>query len=256
MSLLTIDDLSKSYDKRVKALNQISFDVTEGECVGIVGESGSGKSTLARMLLGLETYKEGKILFNNQQIPPKKRSLVRQYRKDIQMIFQDATSTLNPKLPIWKSLIEPLDNFKEITPSFITEGISRKQVGEELLEMVGLEKEMADRYPGELSGGQKQRVSIARAISLEPSLLVCDEPTASLDVTVQVQILQLLKELQKKTNMTILFISHDIRAVTYLCEKMIVLKNGYIVDSFRLEELYQEERHSYTKALIKAAAIE
>ncbi|MBM7602904.1 peptide/nickel transport system ATP-binding protein [Metabacillus crassostreae] len=256
MSLLTIDELSKSYDKRVKALNQISFDVTEGECVGIVGESGSGKSTLARMLLGLETYKEGKILFNNQKIPPKKRSQVRQYRKDIQMIFQDATSTLNPKLPIWKSLIEPLDNFKEITPSFITEGISRKQVAEELLEMVGLEKEMADRYPGELSGGQKQRVSIARAISIEPSLLVCDEPTASLDVTVQVQILQLLKELQKKTNMTILFISHDIRAVTYLCEKMIVLKNGYIVDSFRLEELYQEERHSYTKALIKAAAIE
>lgn len=256
MSLLKIDELSKSYGQRVKALNTISFEVTEGECVGIVGESGSGKSTLARMLLGLESYKEGKILFNDQQIPPTKRSQVRQYRKDIQMIFQDATSTLNPKLPIWKSLIEPLDNFKELTPSFITEGISRKQVAQELLEMVGLEKEMADRYPGELSGGQKQRVSIARAISIEPSLLVCDEPTASLDVTVQVQILQLLKELQKKTNMTILFISHDIRAVTYLCEKMIVLKNGYIVDSFGLEELYLDERHSYTKALIKAAAIE
>lgn len=253
---LVVDRLSKHYSNSVKALDKISFHVEEGECIGIVGESGSGKSTLARVLLGLEPYKEGSITLNGKPIPPKK-SLLRPYRKSVQMIFQDTTSTLNPKLPIWKSILEPLDNFKEITPSFLpVEGLSRKEMAEVLLELVGLDKKVIDRYPWELSGGQKQRVSIARALSIEPSLLVCDEPTASLDVTVQVQILRLLKDLQKKTNMTILFISHDIRAVTFLCEKLIVLKNGSIVDRFELAELYRKERHPYTKALIQAASIE
>ncbi len=254
---LVVNSLSKHYSKSVQALNSISFRVEQGESIGIVGESGSGKSTLARVLLGLEAFKEGSVTFNGQPIAPKKRVHLREYRKNVQMIFQDATSTLNPKLPIWRSLLEPLDNFKEISPSFLSKiGLSRKEIAIELLEVVGLDREMADRYPSELSGGQKQRVSIARAISIEPSLLVCDEPTASLDVTVQVQILRLLKDLQQKTNMTILFISHDIRAVTFLCERLIVLKNGSIVDQFKLEELYDKERHPYTKALIKAAQID
>ncbi|MFC0558890.1 ABC transporter ATP-binding protein [Halalkalibacter alkalisediminis] len=252
-----VECLSKQYSKGISALDNISFRVKAGECLGIVGESGSGKSTLARVLLGLEPYNEGNLTFNGKPIAPKKRALLRQYRKSVQMIFQDSTSTLNPKLPIWKSILEPLDNFKEVTPSFLTaEGLSRKEMAEELLALVGLDKQMVDRYPGELSGGQKQRVSIARALSIEPSLLVCDEPTASLDVTVQVQILRLLKDLQKKTNMTIIFISHDIRAVTFLCEKVIVLRNGSIVDQFQLAELYHKDRHSYTKALIRAASIE
>lgn len=256
MSLLIVDGLSKKYDKSVQALDNISFQVCERECIGIVGESGSGKSTLARVLLGLESYEEGRVTFYGKPVPPKKQSLLRQYRKSVQMVFQDSTSTLNPKLPIWKSLLEPLDNFKEITPSFLTDkGLSRKEVTEGLLEMVGLDKQLVDRYPGELSGGQKQRVGIARALSIEPSLLVCDEPTASLDVTVQVQILHLLKDIQEKTNMTILFISHDIRAISFLCEKVIVLRNGSIVDQFELEELYHNDRHPYTKALIKAASI-
>ncbi|WP_209124231.1 ABC transporter ATP-binding protein [Alkalihalobacillus sp. BA299] len=257
MSLLIVDRLSKNYAKSVKALENVSFRVDKGECIGIVGESGCGKSTLARVILGLESYKEGRVIFKEQPVAPKKRTFLRQYRKDVQMIFQDTTSTLNPKLPVWKSILEPLDNFKEISPAFLSaEGLSRKEIAEELLEMVGLEKQMVDRYPGELSGGQKQRVSITRALSIEPSLLVCDEPTASLDVTVQVQILRLLKELQKKTNMTILFISHDLRAVTFLCEKIIVLRNGSIVDQFDLAELYHKQRHPYTKALIQAASIE
>ncbi|MFE8702268.1 ABC transporter ATP-binding protein [Cytobacillus sp. FJAT-54145] len=254
---LVVEGLSKRYSKNMKALNGLSFSVQEGECLGIVGESGSGKSTLARVLLGLETYKEGSISYNGKPIAPKSRSQLREYRKSVQMIFQDSTSSLNPKLPIWKSVLEPLDNFKELTPSFLPlQTNNRREVAEGLLEIVGLEKHMADRYPGELSGGQKQRVSIARAISIEPSLLICDEPTASLDVTVQVQILQLLKELQKTTNMTILFISHDIRAVTYLCEKVMVLKNGTLVDQFSLEALYHHERHPYTKALVQAATLE
>ena len=256
MSLI-IEGLSKKYSKHVHALNDVSLKVEEGESVGIVGESGSGKSTLARVILGLEDYSAGNISFKGKAIAPKNRTLLREYRKNVQMIFQDSTSTLNPKLPIRKSLLEPLKNFKEVTPSFLKVSYqSRDEMAEDLLELVGLEKEMADRFPGELSGGQKQRVSIARAISIEPSLLVCDEPTASLDVTVQVQILQLLKNLQKKTNMSILFISHDIRAVTYLCEKIIVLKDGVIIDHFRTEELYRQERHFYTKSLIQAAAID
>ncbi|WP_096200359.1 ABC transporter ATP-binding protein [Bacillus sp. FJAT-45350] len=256
MSLI-VDGLSKHYSKSIQALQNISFRVAEGECIGIVGESGSGKSTLARILIGLEPYKEGCIKINGQSIAPKKRALLREFRKNVQMIFQDSTGALNPKLPIWKSIVEPLDNYKEFTPSFISvEGLSRREIAEALLELVGLDRKMVDRYPGELSGGQKQRVCIARAISIEPAFLICDEPTASLDVTVQVQILELLKDLQKKTNMTILFISHDIRAVSFLCEKMIVLHNGIIVDQFRLEELYHKERHSYTKALIEAAKID
>ncbi|GAE24663.1 oligopeptide transport ATP-binding protein OppF [Halalkalibacter wakoensis JCM 9140] len=254
---LVVEGLSKRYSKGVQALNSVSFCVNEGECIGIVGESGSGKSTLGRILLGLETYKEGRITYHGKPIAPRKRSDLRQFRKRVQMVFQDSTSTLNPKLPIWKSILEPLDNFKEITPSFIkVEGLSRKEIAQELLEIVGLEKDMVDRYPGELSGGQKQRVSIARAISIEPSLLVCDEPTASLDVTVQVQILRLLKQLQQHTNMTILFISHDIRAVSFLCEKVMVLKDGFMVDQFELSQLYDDKRHHYTKALIQAARID
>jgi peptide/nickel transport system ATP-binding protein len=156
-----------------------------------------------------------------------------------------------------KSVLEPLENFKEFTPSFLAgEVISRREMAERLLELVGLEKEMVNRYPDELSGGQKQRISIARAISIEPSLLICDEPTASLDVTAQVEILRLLKKLQRKTKMTIVFISHDIRAVTFLCEKVIVLKDGSIIDHFELSEFYGKNRHPYTRALIKAAAME
>ena len=256
MSLLIVEGLSKKYNKSVQALEHISFDVNKGESVGIVGESGSGKSTLARILLGIDSFNEGNITLNSKSIPPKKRKLFRQYRKDVQMVFQDTTSTLNPKLPVWKSILEPLSNFKDITPSYVQEGLSKKEIAERLLEMVGLDKEMVNRYPGELSGGQKQRVSIARALSIEPSLLVCDEPTASLDVTVQIQILRLLKDIQTKTNMTIIFISHDIRAVAFLCDKVIVLKNGSMVDLFELEALYDHNRHSYTKALVKAASLE
>ncbi|MGD6774799.1 MULTISPECIES: ABC transporter ATP-binding protein [Bacillaceae] len=255
MSQLIVEKLTISYSQSVKALDNVSLAVNKGECVGIVGESGSGKSTLAKVLLGLQPYKEGDITFNGNSIVPKKKAELREYRKQVQMVFQDANSTLNPKLPIWKSVLEPLDNFKEVKPSILNrEETSRKELAMSLLEMVGLDAHLLERFPGELSGGQKQRVSIARALSLEPGLLICDEPTASLDVTVQKQILQLLKNLQEKTEMTILFISHDIRAVTFLCNKIMVLKDGIVVDRFPLEDLNHYNRHPYTKALIKAAS--
>ncbi|TKD72201.1 ABC transporter ATP-binding protein [Pseudalkalibacillus hwajinpoensis] len=256
MSILVVDNLSKQYSKNLQALKQLSFSLEQGESLGVVGESGSGKSTLARILIGLESYQEGAITFQESPIAPKKRAPLRAYRKNVQMIFQDAASALNPKLPIWKSLLEPLKNYSEFTPSFIeVDGLSDKDIAEKLLGLVGLDSNLADRYPGELSGGQKQRVNIARAISLEPSLLICDEPTASLDVTVQVQILTLLKELQQQLNITILFISHDIRAVTFLCERIIVLKEGSMVDQFELDDLYKSRRNSYTKALLDAASL-
>ncbi|WP_078596376.1 ABC transporter ATP-binding protein [Evansella clarkii] len=254
---LVVEGLSKNYSKNLVALNTISFSAKKGECIGIVGESGSGKSTLGKVLVGLENYKEGTITYNGAPVVPTKRSRLREYRKNVQMIFQDSSSSLNPKLPVWESVLEPLDNFKECSPAFLEgQNLSRKETAEQLLIMVGLDKELAGRYPEELSGGQKQRVSIARALSIEPSLLICDEPTASLDVTVQVQILNLLKDFQKKMDMTILFISHDIRAVTFLCEQIIVLKNGTIQDQFGINELYHKSRHPYTKALIEAASIQ
>lgn len=256
MSLLNIKDLSKTYSNNIEALIKVSLEIGKGEVVGIVGESGSGKSTLTKLILGLETYEEGIISFMKQIIPPKKRSELRSYRKNIQMVFQDSSNALNPKLPIWKSLLEPLENYKEYTPSFLTkEQDSKKMIAALLLEMVGLEKEMIDRYPDQLSGGQKQRVCLARAISIEPALLVCDEITASLDVTVQVQIIELLKELQRTLHMSILFISHDLRVVTNLCDRIIVLKNGCIVDQFHVSELYFSKRHSYTKSLLQAAML-
>lgn len=256
MSLLKVEQVSKKYKKNMAALREVSFQIGKGEVVGIVGESGSGKSTLTKLILGLETYKEGCITFNEQPIPPKKRSDVRNYRKNIQMVFQDSSSALNPKLPIGKSLLEPLNNFKDFTPSYLPPGkYTNREKAERLLEMVGLEKNMVDRYPDELSGGQKQRMCIARAISMEPALLVCDEATASLDVSVQVHIIELLQTLQRTLDMSILFISHDIRAVTNLCDTILVMKNGCVVDQFQLTELYAPERHSYTKALLQAAML-
>lgn len=256
MSLIKIEELSKTYSKNFKALKKVSFDIGNGEIVGIVGESGSGKSTLTRLILGLETYEEGKITFMEQPIPPKKRSEFQNYRKNIQLVFQDSSSALNPKLPIWKSLLEPLENFKGYTPTFlIKQQSSPKMIAAHLLEMVGLEKEMIERYPDELSGGQKQRVCLARAISLEPSLLVCDEVTASLDVIVQVQIIELLKELQQTLRMSILFISHDLRVVTNLCDRIIVMKSGSLMDLFHVNELYSSKRHPYTKSLLEAALL-
>lgn len=256
MSLLKVEQLTKVYTNNIAALQGVSFQIERGEIVGIVGESGSGKSTLTKLILGLESYEQGCITFNEQQIPPKKRADVRAYRKNIQMVFQDTNSALNPKLPIGKSLLEPLNNFTDFTPSYLPPGKhTNREKAERLLEMVGLEKVMVDRYPDELSGGQKQRVCIARAISIEPALLVCDEATASLDVSVQVRILELLKTLQRNLQMSILFISHDIRTVTNLCDIILVMKNGCLVDHFQLSDLYAPERHSYTKALLQAAML-
>ncbi|OLS38208.1 peptide ABC transporter ATP-binding protein [Alkalihalophilus pseudofirmus] len=260
MSYVEIGNISKTYNKNVHALKEISFTIQEGESIGILGESGSGKSTLAKILTGIEPATSGTITLDGESLNRKKRKLMSSYRKKVQMIFQDATSALNPRLRVEQSIIEPLSNYPDIIPSYADVSSYPKkrkeqQIVRDLLKMVGLKEEMALMYPDQLSGGQKQRVGIARAISLEPSLLVCDEPTASLDVTVQKQILDLLKALQNQHNMSILFISHDVRAVYYICTRIIVLKNGEMVDTFKRDELYDEARHPYTKSLIQAASV-
>lgn len=254
--LLVVDRLYKTFqtsDKTLIAVNDISLQIREGECLGVVGESGSGKSTLARILLALDRPDRGEVRLNGTSLFDLKGRTLRETRQHIQVVFQDPTSSLNQRLPIWRSIMEPLDNFANVTPSFLADvRHSRRDTAVKLLEMVGLEAIHMDRYPHELSGGQRQRVAIARGISLMPKLLICDEPTSSLDVSVQAQILQLLKRLKNMLGMSYLFISHDIAAVRIMSDRIIVMKDGRVVDQFTSDLLMSEERHEYTRQLVSA----
>lgn len=218
------------FDKPVikRVLKDISFDINKGEIVGLVGESGSGKSTIAKSVLGLIPY-EGRI---------------ENYTKKPQMVFQDPYSSLNPSKKVGWLLNEAL-----YLDGVLDKDISN-QKAEDMITLVGLEKEHLLRYPNELSGGQRQRVCIALALISEPSLLIADEPVSALDVTIQAQVLELLKELYKKMDLSILFISHDLRVVYNMCDRVIILKNGEIVEEGSPKEVYQNPRHEYTKQLL------
>ncbi|KZE75888.1 peptide ABC transporter ATP-binding protein [Paenibacillus elgii] len=256
--LLDVRQLSKTFIQNgsvVTAVQDVSFDIGEGECLGLVGESGSGKSTLARILLALERPDCGEITLAGRSLLALKGSALREVRQHMQVVFQDPTASLNQRLPIWRSVIEPLDNFPQVTPSFLTEvRHSRRAAAARLLEMVGLSADFLDRYPHEMSGGQRQRAAIARGISLGPKLLICDEPTSSLDVSVQAQILQLLKTMQAQLGMTCLFISHDIAAVQSVSDRIIVMKGGRIVDRFASRQLMDADRDEYTRRLVDAVS--
>lgn len=252
--LLTVNGLCKTYrksDSIVEAVRDVSLSIGEGECLGLLGESGSGKSTLARILLLIESPDCGEIRLCDQSLLTLKSSALRKARKDFQVIFQDPTASLNQRLPIWQSIMEPLDNFPEVAPPFLADvRHCRKETAVKLLEIVGLKADHILRYPHELSGGQLQRVAIARGISLMPKLLICDEATASLDVSVQAQILQLLKQLQKELHMSYLFISHDIIAVRMMSDRILVMKEGRIVDRFASPDIMSQNRHPYTRQLV------
>ncbi|MGM0875697.1 MAG: ABC transporter ATP-binding protein [Bacillota bacterium] len=251
--MLEIKKVFKSYRSNT-VLTDVSFHMQQGECLGLIGESGSGKSTIAKLILGLDQYDSGQIILNNFDFNQLKGRELRKARRHVQVVFQDPSASLNPKLPIWKSVIEPLENYPEVIPAFLKEvRKERRKMAEILLEKVGLHSGLLDRYPHQLSGGQRQRVAIARGISLQPSLLICDEPTSSLDVSIQAQILNLLKELKREFNMSYLFISHDMAAVQYMCERIAVLKEGVLVDLFSSKDLFSEERHPYTGKLVQAA---
>ena len=254
--LIKIKNLSKSFDdsfftesskNSVLAVNDVSLNIREGESFGLVGESGSGKSTIAKMIVNLFRPSAGDIFFDNICITKiKHNSEMMKFRKQIQMIFQDPYSSLNGRLKVRDIVSEPI---KLHNPS-----ISRNDLDSyifDLLESVELTQNSADRYPHEFSGGQRQRISIARALATQPRLLVCDEPTSALDVSIQAQILNLLKDLQEQLNLTILFISHDLPVVRQMCDRIGVLRDGKLCEVANTEELFLKPQHDYTKELLR-----
>jgi oligopeptide/dipeptide ABC transporter ATP-binding protein len=230
----------------VKAVENVSFEVFAGESVGIVGESGCGKSTLGRTILGLEKATDGKIFFKNQEISHLPEKKLKKFKKEMQMIFQDPYASLNPRQRIGAALEEVFVIHTKMTKA------EREERVLQLLKEVGLKEEHYDRYPHEFSGGQRQRIGIARAIALNPSLVICDEAVSALDVSVQAQIIKLLKELQQKHHLTYLFISHDLGVVRHFCNRVLVMYLGNTVELAPSDELYANPLHPYTKALLSA----
>ena len=255
-NLIEIKNLKKTFQEgmftessknTVMAVDDVSFNIKEGESFGLVGESGSGKSTIAKMIVNLFKPSSGEIFFDNTCITQiKKNSEMMNFRKQIQMIFQDPFSSLNGRLKVKDIIAEPIQLHNPlITSNDLDDYIN------DLLESVDLSKKSATRYPHEFSGGQRQRISIARALATQPRLLVCDEPTSALDVSIQAQILNLLKDLQEQLNLTILFISHDLPVVRQMCDRIGVLRNGKLCEVSDTEKLFLEPGHEYSKELLR-----
>lgn len=258
-SIVVVEGLCKYYPvnntalsknkQMVHAVDDVSFTIEEGETLGIVGESGCGKSTIGRQIMALERPSAGKILYDGQDITTMSESKLRGIRTEFQMIFQDTNSSLNPRKQIYDILAAPMLYHKVATKENV------KQEVERLLDMVGLAKNSMSKFPHEFSGGQRQRIGIARALSLKPRLLVCDEPVSALDVSVQAQILNLLTSLQKEMNLTYVFIGHGLGAVRYVSTRIAVMYLGKIVEIADAKELFNNPRHPYTKALVDASPI-
>ncbi len=234
----------------LKAVDGVSFDLYAGETLGIVGESGCGKSTLARALIGLVKTQSGKILWQNQNLVGCDDKTFRTVRKDIQMIFQDPLASLNPRMTIGDIIAEPLRNYY---PDISREDI-RQQV-RQMMDRVGLLPNVINRYPHEFSGGQCQRVGIARALILKPKLVICDEPVSALDVSIQAQVVNLLKELQEAMGLSLVFIAHDLSVVKHISDRVLVMYLGNEAELATEEELYSNPRHPYTRALLSAVPL-
>ena len=232
----------------VKAVDGVSFTVKAGETLSIVGESGCGKSTTGRVLMKLLEATEGQIIFEGQDITHLNDDEIRPYRKEFQMVFQDPYASLNPRLTVREIIEEPL-----IVHNF--EKAKRAERITELLEVVGLNKYHADRYPHEFSGGQRQRIGIARALAVHPKLIIADEPVSALDVSIQSQILNLLKDLQEQYQLTYVFIAHDLSVVEHISDRVGVMYLGRLVELASRDELFQIPLHPYTKALLSAVPI-
>lgn len=231
----------------IKAVDDVSFAIRQGETVGLVGESGSGKSTIGKSIVQLVTVSGGEIAYDGVTVSGLHGGDFLPYRKRIQMIFQDPYNSLNPRMTVEQIIGEPLDiHFKKMPKPR-----RRARIGE-LLELVGLQKSHADRYPHEFSGGQRQRIGIARALAVEPEFIICDEPVSALDVSVQAQIVNLLQDLQQRLGLTYLFISHDLAVVEHLCDYILVLNEGKIVEHGEPEQIYQSPKHPYTRKLLAA----
>lgn len=256
--LLKVSDLGKTYGRRslfapatdgtAKALDGVSFDLYQGEALGLLGESGSGKTTLARCLLGLERADEGRIFFWGRRIDSLTGRARWRLGRKIQLVWQDPYAYLNPYEKVAESILEPLVNYGEGNRH------TRRQRLEELLQAVGLQPPVVERYPHELSGGQCQRAVIARALALNPDLLVCDEPLSSLDVPTQRQLLELLRKLQAERRLTYLFIAHDSAQVRSLCSRTAVMHRGRVVELAPTETLFTAPTHPYTRKLLASAS--
>lgn len=235
--------------KVVHSVEDVSFDLWSGETLGIVGESGCGKSTTARLILRLLEPTGGSIVYQGEDLLKKSKADMRKIRKELQIVFQDPFSSLDPRMKIGDIIAEPIENFK------IYDKKEQKVQIQKLMEKVGLSAEYYDRLPGEFSGGQRQRIGIARALASNPKLLIADEPVSALDVSVQSQVLNLMKSLQKSFQLTYLFISHDLSVVKHLCDRIGVMYLGRIVELSVTDDLYDHPLHPYTQSLISCVPV-
>ena len=252
-ALLQVKDLRVNFPqgrgKVFQALKGISLDIQPGETVGLVGESGSGKTTVGRVILGLTEATSGDVWFDGENITHASRERRRTLGRDIQVVFQDPYGSLNPARTIGDTLAEPLMNDKCLSRNDIAERVA------EVLQQVGMPADTASRYPGMFSGGQRQRIAIARAVIAKPRLIVCDEPVSALDLSVQAQVLNLLKSLQQSMGLAMLFISHDLTVVRHVSHRTVVLYRGDIVEQGDASQVHERPEHPYTRALLAAAPV-
>jgi oligopeptide/dipeptide ABC transporter ATP-binding protein len=234
----------------IRAVDGVSFTIRRGETLGLVGESGCGKTTTGRCVLQLERPTSGQVIFEGRDLAALSDSELRRVRRRMQVIFQDPYSSLNPRMTVGQIIAEPL-----VVHGIVTERAARTARVHDLLSHAGLLPAMARRYPHELSGGQRQRVGVARALAMEPSLIICDEPVSALDVSIQAQIINLLEELQTRLGLTYLFVAHDLSVVRHISDRVAVMYLGKIVEITDRKSLYEDPQHPYTKALLSAVPI-
>jgi oligopeptide/dipeptide ABC transporter ATP-binding protein len=259
-TLMEVRDLVKHFPIRsgllqrqvgaVRAVDGVSFDVFRGETLGLVGESGCGKSTTARLLLRLMAPTSGSIRFAGEEIASIKGGKLKDLRREMQMIFQDPYSSLNPRKTVGSIIADPL-----VIHRLYTGSGERKRKVQELMDRVGLNPEHFNRYPHQFSGGQRQRIGVARALALDPKVIVADEPVSALDVSIQAQILNLLRDLQRDLGLTLVFIAHDLSVVRHMCDRVAVMYLGHIVEMATSEQLYAHPRMPYTGALMSAVPV-
>ncbi|BCN60992.1 ATP-binding cassette domain-containing protein [Prescottella equi] len=259
MSLLEVANLTKSFSTRrdflgrrtgwTHAVKDVSFTLDAGECLAVVGESGAGKSTVGRMVLRLIEADSGSVVFGGEDVRAAKPARLRQMRRGMQMIFQDPHSSLDPRMTVADAVIEPLIVHTDLDRA------ARAQRARELLDKVGIGSRYLGRYPAELSGGQLQRVAIARALTLEPEMIVCDEPVAALDVSVRAQVLNLLRDLQEELGLAYLFVCHDLALIEVIADRVMVMKSGEVVETGTVEQIYASPAQDYTRKLLDAIPV-